>query len=270
MIDNKYDEMKNLFDLKNKVAIVTGAAQGIGQGIAFGYSVYGGKIMCTDIKERGLENTVNEINRNGGIAEYYVADVTDINQVRNLYDETIKKFERIDTLYIVPSINFRKKIEDYSYEEFDKVINVNLKSAFILMKEIGTKMKNNENGGSIIILSSIRSLVVEPGQSVYAATKAGVLQLARTFASEMGKYNIRVNAIGPGVVDTPLTSQIKSDENWYKAYAEKTVFKRWAAVKEIVGPAIFLATDASSYITGSIIYVDGGWTAIDGRYEPKV
>jgi len=138
------------------------------------------------------------------------------------------------------------------------------------LKEIGTKLGNNGNGGSIILLSSIRSLTVEPGQGVYAATKAGILQLAKTLAAEMGKFNVRVNAIGPGVIETPLTQQIKNDEEWYRAYAEKSALKRWGTVKEVAGPAIFLATDAASFITGTIIYVDGGWTAIDGRYDPKI
>lgn len=265
-----YDELKNLFNLKGKVAVVTGAAQGIGQGIAYTFSANGGKVMCIDIKEKELFQTVDEINKNGGIAEGMVADITSIEQVQELYNKTIEKFGGIDALYIVPSINFRKKIENYTYEEFDKVINLNLKGTFILLKEIGTKMGKNGKGGSVVLLSSIRSIVVEPGQGVYAATKAGIVQLAKTLAAEMGQYNVRVNAIGPGVVDTPLTQQIKNDPNWYRAYADKSVFKRWGTVKEIAGPAVFLATDAASFITGTIIFVDGGWTGVDGRYEPKV
>lgn len=265
-----YDKMKGIFNLSNKVGIVTGAAQGIGQGIAYAFSANGGKVMCADIKEKELKNTVEEIKRQGGIAEGIVTDITDVDQVKKLYAKTIETFGKIDALYVVPGINYRKKIENYSYDEFDKVVNLNLKGAFILLKEIGTKLGNNGNGGSIILLSSIRSLTVEPGQGVYAATKAGILQLAKTLAAEMGKFNVRVNAIGPGVIETPLTQQIKNDEEWYRAYAEKSALKRWGTVKEVAGPAIFLATDAASFITGTIIYVDGGWTAIDGRYDPKI
>ena len=122
--------------------------------------------------------------------------------------------------------------------------------------------------GSIVVFSSIRAQVVEPGQSVYAMTKAGVVQLVRTAAAEFGPSGVRVNAIGPGVVDTPLTAPIKARPDWYDAYANKTVFKRWASAEEMVGPTLFLISDAASYVTGTILFVDGGWLAADGRFTP--
>src|SRR4029450_4740102 len=109
------------------------------------------------------------------------------------------------------------------------------------------------NGGSVVIFSSIRSQVVEPGQSVYAATKAGIVQLVRTAATEFGALGGRVNAIGPGVVETPLTAQIKENAEWYNAYANKSALKRWATADEMVGPTLFLASDAASYVTGTIL-----------------
>ena len=125
-------------------------------------------------------------------------------------------------------------------------------------------------GGSMIVTSSIRSLLVEPGQGVYAATKASLVQLARGFAVELAPHNIRVNAVAPGVVDTPLTAPIKKNPAWYGAYAEKSAMRRWAAPEEIAWPIVFLASPASSYITGTVLFVDGGWTAIDGRFEPPL
>lgn len=111
---------------------------------------------------------------------------------------------------------------------------------------------------------------MEPGQSVYTATKAAIVQFARVLVAELGPCNVRVNAVAPVVVDTPLTQQIKRDPEWYNVYADKTALKRWARPEEVAGSAVFLATPAASYITGSVIYVDGGWTAIDGRFEPKL
>jgi len=263
-------QMKDLFNIKGKVAVVVGAGSGIGQGIAFAFAAHGGKVVAADINKETLDKTVNQIKSEGGECIGVVADSTKVEDVRKLAEEAIKTYGKIDALYAVPGINVRKMIASYTYDEFDRVVNVNLKGTFILLKEIGKEIAKNPDGGSIVVISSIRHLVVEPGQSVYAATKAGIVQLARTLAAELGKYNVRVNAIAPGVVDTPLTQQIKNDPSWYEAYKNKSVFKRWADVKEIAGPAIFLATPAASYITASVIYVDGGWTGVDGRYEPKV
>jgi NAD(P)-dependent dehydrogenase (short-subunit alcohol dehydrogenase family) len=122
--------------------------------------------------------------------------------------------------------------------------------------------------GSIVLFSSIRSLVTEPGQSVYSMTKAGILQLVRTAATEWGHLGVRVNAVGPGVVETPLTAPIKAVPDWYNAYANKNPMRRWAQPSEMVGPTLFLVSDAASYVTGTIIYADGGWLAADGRFTP--
>jgi NAD(P)-dependent dehydrogenase (short-subunit alcohol dehydrogenase family) len=118
------------------------------------------------------------------------------------------------------------------------------------------------------MFSSIRAQVVEPGQSVYAMTKSGILQLVRACAAEFGPSGVRVNAIGPGVVETPLTAPIRANADWYGAYASKSVLNRWARADEMVGPTLFLASDAASYVTGTILFADGGWLAADGRFTP--
>jgi len=175
--------------------------------------------------------------------------------------------DRLDAVVCTPAINVRKKIVDYTNDEFDSVVRVNLKGTFNVVRAAGRIMMPCK-AGSIVVFSSIRAQVVEPGQSVYAMTKAGVVQLVRTAAAEFGPSGIRVNAIGPGVVETPLTAPIMARPEWYRAYANKSVFNRWASSEEMVGPTLFLLSDAASYVTGTILFVDGGWLAADGRFTP--
>jgi NAD(P)-dependent dehydrogenase (short-subunit alcohol dehydrogenase family) len=149
------------------------------------------------------------------------------------------------------------------------VIELNLKGTFRVLREAG-RIMSERDGGSIIAFSSIRSQVVEPGQGVYAATKAGIVQVVRALAAELGSKGVRVNAVAPGVVETPLTRPIKDNPGWYAAYAAKSVLGRWASADEMAGPVVYLASDASSYVTGSVLFVDGGWTAADGRFDPPL
>lgn len=262
--------MKGLFDISGKVAVVTGAGSGIGQGIACAFAANGGKVALSDKDEETLDMTLRQIREAGYSGMSVKADCTKVDEVRRLRERTLEEYGRVDVLYAIPGINVRKKIEDYSYEEFDRVIEVNLKGTFILMKEFGGVIAKNEEGGSIVVMSSIRGSVVERGQAAYSASKAAVAQLARVQAAELAERKVRVNALAPGYTDTPLVTRIKSDGEWYRQSRERSALKRWASVREIAGPAVFLATPAASYITGSVVFVDGGWTAIDGRYDPKL
>ena len=163
----------------------------------------------------------------------------------------------------------RKRLLEVTEADFDKVVNLNLKGSFFAMQEAGRIMAARGRG-SIILFSSIRSQVVEPGQSIYAATKAGTVQMVKTLAAELGLQNVRVNAVAPGVVETPLTEPIKTQPEWYEAYAQKGALGRWAQPSEMVGAVIYLASEAASFVTGTLLFVDGGWTAVDGRYVPPL
>ena len=193
------------------------------------------------------------------------ANIAAEDEVRDL----IGSLSWLDILVCTPSINVRKPLADLSSEEFDRVVGINLKGSFFALREAGNKMADQRKG-SMIFFSSIRSQVVEPGQGVYAATKAGTLQMIRAAAAEWGPTGVRANAVAPGVVETPLTKQIKDRPEWYRAYAEKGALGRWAQPSEMVGAVVFLASDAASFVTGSVLYVDGGWTAVDGRFTPPL
>jgi NAD(P)-dependent dehydrogenase (short-subunit alcohol dehydrogenase family) len=258
-----------LFRLDGRVALVAGAASGIGRAAAQGLAAAGAITICADLNEQGAAKTAAEIGAQGGTAEAIALDITDEASVTSAVQQIRDQHQRIDVLVSTPAVNVRKPLLRYTAEEFDKVLRLNLKGSFLIAQAAGRIMSENKKG-SIILLSSIRSIVVEPGQGAYAATKAGLVQLARAFAAELGGSGVRVNCIAPGVVETPLTEPIKSNPTWYNAYAAKSALGRWANADEMAGPIVFLASDASSYVTGAVLFVDGGWTAIDGRFQPPV
>lgn len=257
---------EQLFRLDGRVAVVIGAGSGIGQAVAKGLAAYGAFVVCADVKLESVEATAREI---GERAEARAVDVTDSDSVKALFQTVAEQRGSVDVAVTTPAVNVRKQILDYADEEFDRVIAVNLKGTFSVLREAGRVMAA-QGKGSIIVFSSIRSLVVEPGQGIYAATKSGMVQMAKALAAELGQKSVRVNAIAPGVVDTPLTRPIKERPDWYNAYAAKSALNRWASADEMVGAAIFLASDASSYVTGTVLFVDGGWTAVDGRFTPPL
>jgi NAD(P)-dependent dehydrogenase (short-subunit alcohol dehydrogenase family) len=258
-----------LFRLDARVALVAGAASGIGRAAAHGLASAGAITVCADLNEDGAAKTASEIRDQGGAAESLALDITDEPSVARAVQKIHDQYQRIDVLVSTPAVNVRKPLLRYTAEEFDKVLRLNLKGSFLIAQAAARVMSENKRG-SIVLLSSIRSLVVEPGQGAYAATKAGLVQLARAFAAELGSSGVRVNCIAPGVVETPLTEPIKNNPAWYNAYANKNALGRWATADEMAGPIVFLASDASSYVTGTVLFVDGGWTAIDGRFNPPV
>lgn len=256
-----------MFRLDGKTVAVVGAGSGIGRAVAIGAAEQGGYVVCLDLNAESAAVTAAAITGAGGSADAGACDITNTTSVRDALVEAASKFDRLDGVVCTPAINVRKPILTYTSEEFDRVSGVNLKGNFNVLQAAGQFM-TLQGFGSIVLFSSIRSIVTEPGQSVYSMTKAGIVQLVRTAATEWGEQGVRVNAIGPGVIETALTAPIKAQPDWYKAYAEKTPMKRWAKAEEMAGPTVFLLSDAASYVTGTILFADGGWLANDGRFSP--
>ncbi|MGN6752798.1 MAG: SDR family NAD(P)-dependent oxidoreductase [Intrasporangium sp.] len=248
-----------LFRLDGRRAVVVGAGSGIGRESALALAAHGADVVCVDRDLAAAEGTVGL----GGGSAAYLLDVTDSAAVARAACD----LDPVDVLVFTAATNVRKRLLDYTSEEFDRVVGLNLHASFDLVRAFGPRMAQRGRG-SIIGFSSIRSVAVEPGQGVYAATKAGLVQLLRTAAAELGPSGVRVNAIAPGVVETPLTAQIRANPEWYQAYAAKSALGRWSQASELVGAVVYLASDASSFVTGSQLFVDGGWTAVDGRYTP--
>ncbi len=257
----------DMFRLDGKVVAVIGAGGGIGAAVARSVAAQGGHAICYDVNAETAAATAAAIRAAGGAAASAVLDITDEAGVNAAFDAVVKDHGRLDGLACTPAINVRKPILKYTGAEFDKVVAVNLRGNFNVLMAAG-RIMTAQKSGSIVLFSSIRSIVTEPGQSVYSMTKAGILQLAKSAATEWATQGVRVNALGPGVTETPLTAPIKAMPDWYNAYATKNPMNRWASADEMAGPTVFLLSDAASYVTGTILYVDGGWLAADGRFTP--
>ena len=258
-------DYRSMFDLTGRTALVVGAGRGIGEAGAHGLAAFGAEVFCADVDREAAENTVEGIRSEGGGGGALELDMTDPGSVR----AAAERVGTPDVLVSTPSINVRKPVLEITDEEFDRIVELNLKGTFRLIREFAGGMAER-GSGSIIAFSSIRAQVVEPGQGVYAATKSGTVQMLRALAAELGPRGVRVNAIAPGVVETPLTAQIKDSPDWYDSYAGKSILGRWAQPREMVGMIVYLASDASSYVTGTFMLVDGGWTAADGRFTPPL
>jgi 2-dehydro-3-deoxy-D-gluconate 5-dehydrogenase len=263
------NSIEKLFDLTGKVAIVTGGAMGIGKGIAKRLSEAGAKIMIVDIVERKeAETTISEIKSNGGEALYIQADLTEIKNLENIINQTVKEFGDLNILVNNAGIFTYCPVTELTEELWDKTINLNLKAVAFLSKLAVNKMIEKKHAGKIINISSIDSIKPSGNLSQYDSSKGGVRMLTKAFAKEVGKYGINVNDIAPGGVNTPGVAKIAGtnlsaeQQQAMKTQMEQFVkmlpLQRIGEPEEIGNAALFLASDASNYMTGSTMVVDGG------------
>ena len=256
-------DYRKLFDLTGKTAVVLGAASGIGKSSAEALAGLGARVVCADRDRARNEATAAGIRAAGGWAEAKTTDAALAGDVAALAAAAKSKFPRLDIAVTTPGLNIRKTILDYTEEDLDRVVTLNIKGTVYFFQAFGRIMAD-QGGGSIIACSSVRAVTIEPGLAVYVSTKAAIGLLVKGFASEVGRFGVRVNAIAPSIAETALTEPFKQRPDIYKLYAAHTVFNRWSAADEVASAVAFLASDAASYVSGSTLFVDGGWTAIDG------
>jgi len=256
-------DYRKLFDLSGKTAVVLGAASGIGKSSAEALASLGAQVLCADRAVDGAEATAEAIRGQGGVATAAACDAADRDDVAALAQAAMQTFPKLDIAVTTPGINIRKTILDYTEEDLDRVINLNLKGTVYFFQAFGRIMVGQKSG-SLIACSSVRAVTIEPGLAVYGSTKAAIGLLVKGFASEVGRFGVRVNAIAPSIVETALTDPFKQRPDIFNLYAGHTVFNRWSSADEVATAVAYLASDAASYVSGSTLFVDGGWTAVDG------
>lgn len=257
----KYDDIKKLFDVSGKVALITGATGGFGGAASRGLAAAGAKVMATARTVASLEKLVKDIRENGGEASFSPGDPVNYEDVKRVVKDTVDTYGGIDILVTAAGINKVSPIIEQPIKDWQEVIDVNLKGTYLFCKEVGRVMINQGRGGKVILVGSARGHLGMSNYSAYSPSKGAVHLLAKTLGCEWGPYKINVNAIAPTVFRTPLTQWMFDDKAFYMNFLKRIPIGRLGEPEDFIGTVIFLSSKASDFITGAIIDVDGGYTA---------
>lgn len=247
----------NLFDLRGKVALVTGGSKGLGLAMARGFAEAGADIIISSRHANELEQAAARILDGTGVrARWFVADMTKRDDVAQLARSAVDAFGKVDILVNNAGSNVPQAVEDMTDDKWDEIVELNLTSCMALSRALIPQMKSRK-WGRIIQISSVMGLASKAGRGAYSATKSGLIGLSRAMALELGPHGITVNCIAPGpfLTDLPMSVLSKAEQ---AVFAERTALGRWGEPRELAGPALFLASEAGSYVTGTVLTVDGG------------
>jgi len=249
----------SLFSVQDQVVLVSGGSRGIGKALAAGFAARGAKVVITGRNEETLAATAAEIAVDGNV-EPVVCDVAQVDSVTRAVEQVYSKYGRIDTLLSVAGVNIRQPATAFTEEDYDFVVDINLKGAFFVAQQVGRKMIE-QGSGSIINIDSLNTYAPLKNVAPYALSKAGVVMMTRSLAVEWGPHGVRVNTLAPGFILTDLTQKLWSDptmQDWGKT---NTPMSRLGKPEDMVGTALFLASDAAAFMTGQVVRVDGGFSA---------
>jgi gluconate 5-dehydrogenase len=252
--------MINIFDLTGKVALVVGGHGGLGKAIALSLADAGADVAVASRNLDSLKAVAREIETKGRKSLAVKVDVVDAKQVNAMVETIMKTFPRIDILVNAAGLAIRKPADSFPIDEWQQVMDINTRGTFLCCQAVG-RIMIKQKSGKIINVSSVRGRYGLPaGYAAYCPSKGAVDTLTRTLACEWAKYNVLVNAIAPTVVETELTKGLLADAEYAKTLKARIPMGRWALTEDVVGPTIFFASDAANFVTGQILYIDGGVT----------
>ena len=251
--------MDNLFSLDGKVAIVTGVSRGLGRAMAIALAKAGANIV--GVGPSDMSSTEEEIRKCGREFLGIHADLTSTDKVDEIVEKTVEKFKRVDILVNNSGTIVREDAIHYTEEDWDKILNLNLRTLFFLSQKVAKEFIEEGAGGKIINIASMLSFQGGIRVPAYTASKSGVMGLTKALANEWAKYNINVNAIAPGYMETDNTKEIREDESRCAEILNRIPAQRWGTPEDLAGAVVFLASNASNYVNGHILAVDGGWLA---------
>lgn len=249
----------NQFSLENKVAIVTGASRGLGQGIAVGLASAGADIV--GIGSGDMPETEERVKATGRKFHAIKANLISQEAIPQIIEETVKVFGKVDILVNNAGIIRRQDALEFTEENWDDVININLKTAFFLSQAVAKQFVAQKTGGKIINIASMLSYQGGIRVPSYTASKSAIMGITKSMANEWAQYNININAIAPGYMATDNTSALRADKERNQSIEERIPAGRWGTPEDLAGAAVYLASDASSYVNGFTLAVDGGWLA---------
>ena len=261
MNDTEYiRKFQSIFDLTGRVAIVTGAAGGLGRIITLSLVAFGAHVVLASRNIEELKQLQREIQEFGGLALAVATDITQEDQVDKMVAKTLERFEKIDILINNAAILQRARAEEMSLESWQKVMETNVTGAFLCSQKVGKTMIPRKRG-KIINISSVRGRFGRPEYyTSYCTSKGGLDSLTRALACEWGKYNINVNTIAPSLFEAGTAKTSLAEPDYRKKVVERIPLKRWGEIDDLIGSVVFLASDASNFVNGHILYVDGGYS----------
>ena len=252
---------KEQFSLVNKIALITGASRGLGKAVAVAFAEAGADMILVSRRKDALNTVARKIEKLGRNSSVFPFDLSQVKEIPDLFDRIHQSMGRVDILVNMAGTIHREAAVDFPLSEWHHVIELNLTAPFVLSQCFARACMASKQPGKIINIASLASERTRGSIPAYNASKGGMKQLTKSLAVEWAPYRINVNAIGPGYFDTELTRTLVQNQSFNRWVLESTPMKRWGQPDDLVGAAVFLASQASDFITGQILYVDGGWLA---------